>query len=91
MFVSMLLGGQVVYTGKNINAAHEGARARGLRAEHLDAFLKDFRSAIDEVGVAPDKAEKLMTLLERQRAAVLGHLTSSASTRSSDTDATPRS
>lgn len=73
MFVSMLLGGQLVYTGKNINAAHEVARVQGLTAEHLDAFLKHFRSAIDEVGVAPDNAEKLMTLLERQRTAVLGN------------------
>ncbi len=73
MFVSMLLGGQVVYTGKDINAAHATARAQGLTSGHLDAFLNHFRAALDEIGVAPDKAEKLMKLLEAQRAAVLGH------------------
>jgi len=71
MFISMLLGGRVVYTGKDINAAHTHARAQGLTGEHLDVFLKHFRAAIDEVGVAPDKAEKVMRLLEAQRAAVL--------------------
>ncbi len=72
MFVSMLLGGQVVYTGKDINAAHATTRAQGLTGEHLDAFLSHFRAALDEVGVLPDKAEKLMKRLEGQRAAVLG-------------------
>jgi hemoglobin len=71
MFISMLLGGRVVYTGKDINAAHAHARTQGLTGEHLDAFLKHFRAAIDEVGVGPDKAEKVMKLLEAQRAAVL--------------------
>lgn len=71
MFISMLVGGRKVYTGKDINAAHAHARAQGLTAEHLDVFLKHFRAAIDEVGVAPDKAEKVMRLLEAQRAAVL--------------------
>ena len=71
MFISMLLGGRVVYTGKEINAAHAHARAQGLTGEHLDAFLKHFRAALDEVGVVPDKAEKVMKLLEAQRAAVL--------------------
>jgi hypothetical protein len=55
----------------DINAAHAHARAQGLTEEHLDVFLKHFRAAIDEVGVAPDKAEKVMRLLEAQRAAVL--------------------
>jgi hemoglobin len=71
MFISMLLGGRVDYSGKDIKAAHAQARAEGLTGEHLDAFLKHFRAAIDEVGVEPDKAEKVMKLLEAQRAAVL--------------------
>ena len=71
MFISMLLGGRVVYTGKDINTAHAQARAQGLTGEHLDGFLKHFRAAIEEVGVAPDKVERVMKLLEAQRAAVL--------------------
>jgi hemoglobin len=74
MFISMLLGGQVVYTGKDINAAHAHARAQGLTGEHLDGFLNHFRAAIEEVGVAPDKVEKVMKLLEGHRAAVLNRV-----------------
>ena len=71
MFISMLLGGRVVYTGKEIGAAHANARAKGLTDKHLDAFLKHFRAALDEVGVKPAKAEKVMKLLEAKRGSVL--------------------
>jgi hemoglobin len=72
MFISMLLGGKVVYTGKKIDEAHASARAKGLTNEHFDAFLAHFRAALDEVGAKPDKTEKVMKLLETQRDAVLG-------------------
>ncbi len=71
MFVSMLLGGKVVYTGKEIGAAHAGARTKGLTEEHFDSFLRHFREALDEVGVSPDKAEKVVKLLEAKRSIVL--------------------
>ncbi len=71
MFVSMLVGGRAVYTGKDIRTAHAKARAEGLNAEHLEAFLKHFRDALHEVGVQPDKAEKVIGLLEAHRASVL--------------------
>jgi hemoglobin len=71
MFVSMLLGGKAVYTGKEIGAAHAGARAKGLTDAHFDAFLKHFREALDEVGVKPENTEKVMKLLEAKRDIVL--------------------
>jgi len=71
MFISMLLGGRVVYTGKDIHAAHAHAREQGLNDGHFDRFLKHFREALDEVGVRSDKVEKVMKLLERRRTAVL--------------------
>jgi hemoglobin len=71
MFISMLLGGQVVYTGKEIGAAHARAREQGLTDKQFDAFLKHFRAALDEVGVAPEKAEKVLKLLEGKRGTVL--------------------
>ncbi len=72
MFISMLLGGRVVYTGREMGSAHAHARARGLTDEHFDAFLRHFRAALDENRVAPDKAEKVMKLLEAKRNTVLG-------------------
>jgi hemoglobin len=71
MFISMLLGGRVVYTGKDINAAHAQLRGQGLNDNHFDTFLKHFRAALEEVGVKPDKAEKAMKLLESKRGRVL--------------------
>jgi len=71
MFISMLLGGKVVYTGKKIGPAHANARAKGLNDKHFDVFLKHFRAALEEVGVKPDKAERVMRLLEAQRHTVL--------------------
>ncbi len=73
MFVSMLVGGRAVYTGRDIHTAHAKARAEGLNAEHLDAFLKHFRDALHEVGVQPEKAERVIGLLETHRASVLDH------------------
>lgn len=72
MFLSMLVGGQAVYTGKDIGAAHAGARARGMTDEHFASFLRHFRAALDEVGVKAEKAAKILSLLETKRNIVLG-------------------
>jgi len=72
MFISMLLGGRVVYTGKKIDAAHASARAKGLTNKQFDGFLAHFRAALDKVGAKPDQTEKVMKLLETQREAVVG-------------------
>ncbi len=71
MFVSMLLGGRIVYTGKDISAAHAHARDQGLNDKHFDAFLRHFREALNEVGVKAGGAEKVVKLLESKRNAVL--------------------
>jgi len=71
MFISMLLGGQIVFTGKEITAAHAGAREQGLNDAHFDTFLEHFRGALEEVGVQADKAEKVMKLPESKSNAVL--------------------
>jgi len=70
MFISMLLGGRV-YTGKDIHGAHALARDRGLNDAHFDLFLKHFRAALEEVGVEPENAEKVMKPLESKRKTVL--------------------
>ena len=71
MFVSMLLGGNVVYTGRDIGLAHSTVRIQGLSDEHFDSFLKHFRDALDEVGVMPENAAKVMRLLEAKRSTIL--------------------
>jgi hemoglobin len=71
MFISMLLGGAVVYTGKDIAEAHAHARQQGLNDVNFDRFLNHFREALNEVGVQSGKVEKVMKLLEGKRSAVL--------------------
>ena len=71
MFISMLLGGRIVYTGKDIHAAHTHAREEVLNDGHFDRFLGHFREALNEVGVEADKVEKVTKLLETRRNAVL--------------------
>jgi hemoglobin len=70
MFISMLLGGRV-YTGKNIHDAHARSRDHGLNDSHFDLFLKHFRAALEEVGVKPENAEKVVKHLESERGTVL--------------------
>ena len=71
MFISMLLGGRVVYTGKDMHAAHVQAREQGLNDGHFDRFLRHFREALYEVGVEAQKVEKVANLLETKRNTVL--------------------
>ena len=70
MFVSMLLGGRV-YTGKDIRGAHAAARVQGMKDEHFDLFLAHFRAALEDVGVEPENAEKVLQPLQRTRKTVL--------------------
>jgi len=70
MLVSMLLGGRI-YTGKNIHDAHARARGQGLNDGHFDLFLQHFRAALEEVGVEPQNAEKVVKRLESKRGTVL--------------------
>ncbi len=71
MFISMLLGGRIVYTGKDIGAAHERVRQQGVNNGHFDEFLIHFSEALVEVGVQSDKIGKVMKLLECRRGDVL--------------------
>ena len=80
MFISMLVGGRVVYTGKEISAAHAGARARGLGNAIFDNFVAHFREALLEVGVDSAKADKVIGLLEQKRDLVLRGATQSGGT-----------
>jgi hemoglobin len=75
MFVSMLLGGKIVYTGKDVREAHANSRMKGLTDVHFDTLLKHFRAALEEIQIQPDKVVKIMTLLEGTRDAVLGRST----------------
>ena len=71
MFVSMLLGGRVVYTGKHVHAAHEKPRKMGMTETHFNTFLTYFRESLEEVGVRPERLDHIMELLRASRDEVL--------------------
>ncbi|MGB9245392.1 MAG: group 1 truncated hemoglobin [Candidatus Acidiferrales bacterium] len=71
MFVSMLLGGKTVYTGKDIRAAHDQPRRMGMNESHFEMFLNHFRAALEEIGVQDDRLERIIALLDQSRGAVL--------------------
>ena len=71
MFISMLLAGRT-YTGRDVRDAHAQSRDQGLNDGHFTRFLQHFRAALEEAGVKPENAEKVMNRLEGKRAAVLG-------------------
>ena len=72
MFLSMLLGGQVVYTGRDLGEAHAHPRVAGMADVHFEGFLQHFRATLEETGVEVGAIEKIMALLEANRNAVLG-------------------
>ena len=72
MFLTMLVGGKMKYTGKDIRTAHAGLTGKGLNDDHFDAFLKHFDSALQEVGIEDEAVAEIMRRLEETRAMVLG-------------------
>jgi hemoglobin len=71
MFLSMLLGGKTVYTGKDLRAAHAQPQMMGMNESHFESFLNHFRAALEEVGVQGDRLEQIIKLLGQSRGAVL--------------------
>lgn len=71
MFLSMLVGGEMVYTGRDMRTAHAQPRRQGMTPAHFDALLRHFREALIETGVAPENADELVRRLEGTRKDVL--------------------
>ena len=72
MFLTMLVGGKMKYTGKDIRTAHVGLTGKGLNDDHFDAFLKHFESALQEVGIEDEAVAEITKRLEGTRDMVLG-------------------
>jgi hemoglobin len=72
MFLTMLLGGEQRYSGRDIAEAHAPSRHIGLTEAHFDTFVSHFCAALEEIGVAPDIIAQIAQKLEATRASVLG-------------------
>jgi hemoglobin len=72
MFLVMLLGRTRTFSGRDLTAAHAGARAQGLTDEHFDVLLGHFEASLRELGVREDYAREMIARIETTRDAVLG-------------------
>jgi truncated hemoglobin YjbI len=71
MFLSMLMGGEMVYTGREIRAAHSQPRTHGMDDSHFDLLLAHFRAALEELGIASEPVSEIIARLEKTRKDVL--------------------
>lgn len=71
MFLTMLFGGARKFSGRDLTAAHAGARQMGLSDADFDQLLALFRESLIEVDVAESYIEEVMKLLESTRNSVL--------------------
>jgi hemoglobin len=50
-FLTMVMGGPVSYTGKDMREGHKHLVARGLNDTHVDAVIEDLGATLRELGV----------------------------------------
>lgn len=70
-FLTMVFGGPVAYSGKDMRAGHAHLVARGLNDSHFDAVLELLAASLAEVGAPAGLIEKVGAIAESARADVL--------------------
>ncbi|HSK03869.1 MAG TPA: group 1 truncated hemoglobin [Kofleriaceae bacterium] len=71
-FLTMVLGGPVAYTGKDMRAAHAPLVARGLSDSHFDVVVEHLGATLTELGVPPELVGHVATEAEALRRDILG-------------------
>lgn len=67
-FISMVTGGPVKYSGKDMAAAHAGMK---IKASEFDALAADLVKALDKFNVPANEKNELMTLVATTKAAIV--------------------
>jgi len=70
-FLTMVFGGPVAYTGKDMRAGHTHLVARGLNDSHVDAVIEVLGESLREVGAPEHLIAKVAAIAESARADVL--------------------
>jgi hemoglobin len=70
-FLTMVFGGPVAYTGKDMRAAHTHLVARGLNDSHVDAVIELLGESLREVGAPASLIAQVASIAESARADVL--------------------
>ncbi len=71
-FLTMVLGGPVAYTGKDMRAAHAPLVARGLSDPHFDAVVEHLSATLTELGIEPELVGHVAAAAESLRRDILG-------------------
>src|SRR3954452_7336543 len=70
-FLTMVFGGPVAYTGKDMRAGHAHLIARGLNDSQVDAVIELLGESLREVGAPENLISKVAGIAESARADVL--------------------
>jgi hemoglobin len=70
-FLTMVFGGPVAYTGKDMRGGHAHLVARGLDDSHVNAVIELLGESLREVGAPEDLIAKVAAVAESARADVL--------------------
>ena len=70
-FLTMVFGGPVAYTGKDMRAGHAHLVARGINDSHVDAVIEILGDSLREVGAPEHLIQKVAAIAESARADVL--------------------
>jgi hemoglobin len=61
-FLSMVFGGPNGYSGKDLRSAHAPLVERGLNDSHFGAVAGHLQATLEELGVAAEVAQEVMTI-----------------------------
>ncbi len=61
-FLAMVFGGPNTYTGQDMREAHKHLVADGLNESHFAAVAGHLQATLEELGVAPDLVNEVMSL-----------------------------
>ena len=70
-FLTMVFGGPVAYTGKDMRTGHAHLIARGLNDSHVDSVIEILGESLREVGAPEHLIAKVAAIAESARANVL--------------------
>ena len=70
-FLTMVFGGPVAYTGKDMRSGHAHLVARGINDSHVDAVIELLGESLRELGAPEHLIAKVAGIAESARADVL--------------------
>lgn len=72
VFLTMVLGGPVQFTGKDLRSAHARLVENGLTDSHFDRLLTHLRSTLENLALREHEIDQVLAVTESWRSEVLG-------------------